>query len=754
VITSHRSFHLLRASLASALLSCGAPEPAEAQAQPTAAASDKPVAGAVRVQESPVIDGDVLNDPIWTGIAGVEDFWQITPNEGQPASERTVVKIAYSDNTLFFAVICYDGSPGEIIVSDSRRDSPLDNTDSVQIILDTYRDTQNGFVFGTNPAGLEYDGQVANEGQGTGSGNVAGGGRQTGGAGGGFNINWDGAWQVRSRVIEQGWSAEFAIPFKTLRYPAGDEQRWGLNLQRNIRRRNETAFWSPVPRQFDLYRLSEAGTLTGLEISRQRNLKVFPYVLGQATTAHDTDTTWIGDVGGDVKYSLTPSLTLDGTVNTDFAQVEVDDLQINLDRFNLFFPEKRPFFLENAGLFAVGASGQVEMFFSRRIGIGPDGAVIPIRGGGRLSGKTGGFDVGVLNMQTASEPGVTAANNFMVARVARELPNRSRVGALFVNRVATGSLARDDDDNQTFGLDARWGVGRYGLVDGWFGRTRTPGRLGRDLAFRGGASYNSARWRLSTDYIEVQENFNPEVGFLRRTAYRSGTVAAFRTVRFTDNRFKLHEWRPHMMGSGTWGVSDGLYETGRWHLDQHFEFKNSTEIHTGMNLTHEGVRRSFEIAPGVFVPPGMYDHAEAQIVQRTNEGYWISLNNTLTAGGFFGGNRVSLTPTLRMRGGDSFNAEVGISYNNVNLPFGDFHANLYRTRLSYSFTPRIYSQALLQYNSQTSLWSTNLRFGWLQDANTGLFVVFNDTQDVTEREAFTLGRSLTVKFSRMFDVLR
>ena len=209
-----------------------------------------------------------------------------------------------------------------------------------------------------------------------------------------------------------------------------------------------------------------------------------------------------------------------------------------------------------------------------------------------------------------------------------------------------------------------------------------------------------------------------------------------------------------MMGTGTWGITDGLYETGRWHVDQHFEWKNSTELHTGMNFTHEGVRRSFEIAPGVFVPPGIYDHAEAQIVQRTNEGYWISVNNTLTAGGFFGGNRVSLTPTVRMRAGETFNAEIGISFNDVNLPWGDFQANLFRTRLSYSFTPRIYTQALLQYNSQTSLWSTNLRFGWLQDANTGLFVVFNDTQDVTEREAFTLGRSLTVKFSRMFDVLR
>jgi hypothetical protein len=197
-----------------------------------------------------------------------------------------------------------------------------------------------------------------------------------------------------------------------------------------------------------------------------------------------------------------------------------------------------------------------------------------------------------------------------------------------------------------------------------------------------------------------------------------------------------------------------LHETGHWHIDQHFEFKNSTEVHTGMNLTHEGVRKPFEISPGVFVPPGMYDHAEAQIVLRTNDGYWVSFSSNVTAGGFFGGDRLSLTPSVQLRAGDTFNAEVGVTFNDVTLPWGDFQANLYRTRLSYSFSPRMYAQALLQYNSQVSLWSSNMRFGWLQDANTGLFIVYNDTQDYSGLEAFTLGRSLTVKFSRMLDIFR
>ena len=248
----------------------------------------------------------------------------------------------------------------------------LEETDSFQIILDTYLDKQNGFVFGTNPAGLEYDGQVTNEGQGSGRFGGGGSGRpgqssqSQRGSGGGFNLNWDGVWQVRAQTSDIGWTAEFAIPFRTLRYPSGTDQVWGLNFQRNIRNRNEQAFWAPLPRQFNLYRLSLAGELQGVQVPAQRNLKITPYVLGEAIRLdRDASTTTDGDFGADLKYSVTPSMTLDLTYNTDFAQVEVDEQQINLDRFNLFFPEKRPFFLENAGLFSVGVPSQVEVFFSR-----------------------------------------------------------------------------------------------------------------------------------------------------------------------------------------------------------------------------------------------------------------------------------------------------------------------------------------------------------------------------------------------------
>ncbi len=302
----------------------------------------RPSGRAATATVAPTIDGDVLGDAAWAAAVPMSGFWQEQPFEGQPSTERTEVRFVVTADTLFVGVVCYDSDPSGIIVSDARRDAPLDETDSFRLILDTYRDRQNGFVFGTNPAGIEYDGQVTNEGQG--GGGLSNAQMQMGGSGSGFNLNWDGAWQVRARISDVGWSAEFAIPFKTLRYPAGQEQVWGVNFQRNIRRRNERSFWAPIPRQFTITRVSLAGTVELTRVPAFRNLKLIPYVLGNVLASGEVPvkTNWLGDAGLDMKYNLTPSLTLDATVNTDFAQVEVDDQQVNLDRFNLFFPEKRP----------------------------------------------------------------------------------------------------------------------------------------------------------------------------------------------------------------------------------------------------------------------------------------------------------------------------------------------------------------------------------------------------------------------------
>jgi hypothetical protein len=718
-----------------------------------ASASAQPAAKAVMANEAPTLDGNVLDDPAWQSAPVISGFRQEQPDEGQPMSENTEVRVVYTADTLFIGVVNYDRDPSSIIVSDSRRDSELDDTDSFRVILDTYLDRQNGFVFGTNPAGIEYDGQVTNEGQG--GGGLTG--NQQRGSGAGFNLNWDGAWEVRTLTDEHGWHAEFAIPFRTLRFPSGADQTWGINFQRNIRRRNERAYWAPIPRQYNLYRLSLAGTLTGLQTPSMRSFRITPYALANAleTGERPVEGKLLGDVGADFKYMLTPSLALDATINTDFAQVEVDDQQVNLDRFALFFPEKRPFFLENAGFFSVGNPGEIDLFFSRRIGLGPNGEAIPILGGGRVSGKAGAYNIGLLNMQADDFQERVASNNFSVLRISRDLPNRSAFGGLFVNRQGTGDLAADDDHNRTYALDGKWGIGQNTVLSSFVARTETPGIADDDYAYNVRSRTNVQRFDLEAGYQEVGDRFDPQVGFLSRRGYRKPDLRVLTRWRPSDF-INIQELRPHVSYRSFWG-HDGFQETGYAHIDNHWQFRNSYEVHTGMNLTLEGVRTPFEIYPGIFVPPGTYEHKEAQLVLMTNQGAPISLNLQTFIGGFFGGDRVTLNPTLRMRAGETLNTEISYSRNDVDLPWGAFTTNLIRTRLSYSFNPRTFLQGLVQYNDRADLWSMNFRFGWLQAANTGLFVVYTDTRglyDLFPDRAERTDRSLIIKFSRMFDVLR
>ena len=713
----------------------------------------RPVARAVLVEMAPLLDGEVLDDPAWAKALPVSGFTQTVPDEGQPASQKTEIRIVYTQDTLFLGVICYDSEPDTIVITESRRDASLLETDSIQIILDTYRDRQNGFVFGTNPLGIEYDAQVTDEGGGSGSFRMGNNASTQGGSGGGVNVNWDGSWEVKSKISEIGWSTEFAIPFRTLRYPAGKSQTWGLNFQRNIRRRAENSYWASLPRQHSLYRLSLAGNLEGLEIPSQRNLKVMPYALGEIRRRGTVSgqTNWLGEFGADVKIGLTPSLNLDLTYNTDFAQVEVDEQQVNLDRFNLFFPEKRPFFLENAGLFSVGASEEVDLFFSRRIGIAPNGQPTPILGGARLTGKISGTDIGFLNMQTEEREGVTPGNNYLVGRIRRELPNRSYLGTLFTNRQGTGRLAPEKDHSQTFAMDGRWGIGESAEVIGFLAGTSTPGLEGRQHAFQIGPRYNTKSWRMSTDFTEVGEDFNPEIGFLARTAYRKLNVSVFNFSRPPDF-LGLLELRPHVSYRAFWDF-DGFQESSRWHIDNHWEWRNGYEVHTGVNLSKEGLPDPFEISPKVTVPTGTYEHAEFQLVAFTNQSSPVSYRLDGRFGGFFGGDRISLTHNIKLRLGQIFNADLEWNRNDIDLPGGDFVTNLGRLRVSYAFSPRIFAQGLLQYNDRADQWSTNLRFGWLQASNTGLFVVYDDTRAIGDRLFSEPDRSLFIKLSWLFDVL-
>ena len=702
--------------------------------------------GITFLENATILDGNILKESLWKNIPVITDLEQIKPNYGAPVSEKTEIRVAYTTKTLYVAVVCYDKTPENIVVSYSRRDADLNDDDSFLFILDTYNDQQNGFLFGTNADGMEYDAQIDREGEGNFSAN-----RQQGGVVGGTNINWDASWEVKTETGDYGWSAEFAIPLRSIRFNSGDNKTWGINFQRNISKRSETAYWANLPLGFDIKRLSLAGKMNGLNLKSPKNLKVIQYVLTQGindkTPSNNNNSS--SSVGGDIKYSLTPGLTLDVTYNTDFAQVEVDEQQVNIDRFNLFFPEKRPFFLENAGQFSVGSAGEVDLFFSRRIGIGDDGQLVPIIGGSRISGKVGQTNIGLLSMFTDEvESSDLVKNNYSVARVNHDFAtSRSSIGGIFVNR---SGINLPDDYNRVFAMDGKLGLGKKAQLTGVVAKSTTPGITSNDHAFKFLGVYNWNGWNLRGGYTELGEGFNPEVGFLLRESFKKPEFLIFKQWR-TKNMGKLLEVRPHVSYRGYWDFNNNLV-TSFLHVDNNWVWESGFEIHTGINFTTEGVLSPFTIS-NVKIPVGEYKHSELQLVMMTNANKQLYFQTRTVIGGYFGGDRFSSNNTVNFRIGDKFNTSGTLNYNRLNLPNGTVDAVISGARFAYSFTPRMFLQSLLQYNNVSNVTSLNARFGWLQNANTGLFVVFNIIQDNDYMDLLN-NQSITIKYSYQFDLLK
>ena len=585
--------------------------------------------------------------------------------------------------------------------------------------------------------------------------------------------------------------AEFKIPLKTLRFGRSQPQVWGVNFARNIRRKNEQDYWSPVPRQWNLYRVSLAGELHGLELEVPVNFKVTPYLLGSVQRDFQGNpaghSNYLGSMGGDIKYGITPSLTLDLTYNTDFAQVEVDEQQINLTRFNLFFPEKRPFFLENAGFLTVGTPQQVELFFSRRIGLSDAGEIVPILGGVRLTGKAGRWNLGFLNMQTeemgdcsadAVEPEsncVSPANNITVARLSRELGRRSSLGGILVNKESTRSGWGRDDYNRTFAVDGQLGIGDAFTATGYLAKSltfhQTEGRdayHGDDLAYRAYAEFRRRSGRTSFEYTEVGKNFNPEVGFLRRKGYRGINTSAFFNIRVPSIRW-LREVAPHVSWRPFYSL-EGFKESDNLHLDSFVRWENGALFSPAVNITYERVVKPLEVFPGVMVPPGSYRNAEIAWRFNSDLSAPFALDARLTAGGFYNGNIRTYAVALFWRLGAQLGTSLKYTHNDVDLPReggsdesfgGNFNTNLVAARVTYSFTPRVFLQSLIQYNDAADNWSMNIRFGWLKTAGTGLFLVYRETRDLENIdlglgrrvvEGVSLNRALFMKFTREFSL--
>ena len=686
---------------------------------------ERPTASAVALQQAPTIDGHVATDPAWQGLTPLTNFKQLQPDNGEAATQRTEVYIGYTAEALYVAAICHEEDPSKIVVSNDGFAS-----DTFTFVLDTFRNQQTALVFGTNPVGAEYDGQTDNS----------------------FpDWNWSTVWEVRARTHESGWSAEFEIPFTSLRYPSGpssgpsEEQAWGVNFARVIRRNNEYAYWSPVPKQLSMYRLDLAGVIDGLRPPSQgRNLKFMPYVLGSLAQPQDAQSIREQELGFDVKYSLTPSLTLDLTYNTDFAQVESDRQQVNFGRFSLFFPETRPFFLENAGSFNVGGNNTL-LFHSRRIGIADDGQRLPIDGGVRVSGKAGpATNVGFLHMRSGAAPDSSEKTDFTVLRLSQDLPNRSSIGFIGTNRAT-------EDNRQTYGIDGRVGIGDYAMLSGFVARTKTPAEADDNHAFSLFGGYDSPTWAYNASYSEVGGGFDPAVGFVSRRNYRSFSTFAQYTLQM-EGRRNLSEWKPHASYGGFWDF-DGFYESGFIHIDSWFVWRSGADLWTAIDFVHEGVKESFTVA-GAPVPAGEYDNPQVNAGVNSPAGKPFRLGFFTNIGGYYNGDRISASPFVSYRKDETLTATFSWNYNRIDLPSAEevFDVNLVQARLEYSFTPKIGLQTLVQYNDANHVLAANVHFSWHRSANSGLYLVYNEIDDRSDMPLRSR-REIAIKYSHIFDVL-
>jgi hypothetical protein len=723
--------------------------------------------GKLAESEPPVIDGKV-NEAIWQTVPPFGAFTQQDPIEGAPASEKTEVRVMAGRGNLYISVIAFDSDPSKIIVSQARRDASLSETDSIVIALDTFNDSQNAFVFGTNPLGIEYDGQVAREGQS--SGVSVGGGGAGGTTRGGisaFNPNWDGDWSVKSQITDRGWETEIAIPLKTLRYQTGTNQTWGFNVLRNIRHKNEQVYLAPIPRGFDIYRVSLAAKMSGLDLPARRDIKLIPYALGSVNkdfslpTDNQVDGKW--NVGLDVKWGIRPNLTFDATINTDFAQVEADEEQVNLTRFDLFFPEKRPFFLENASTFQFGNPQNIDLFFSRRIGLSAAGVPLDIEAGARLSGKLGGWNVGVLNIQTdeaenaAGTQVVGQANNFSVLRLQREV-GRSSYGAIFVNRQGTGSYAPSDDHNRAYGVDANIQLSSSQRVSGFLARTDSGGNaasLGSDYAGRAFYNFTNNLWQVSGGFSQVGKNFNPEVGFLPRRGYRRPEFRAF----FQPQPKKwpwIRRIAPHVSYNSYYDF-DGNLQSEAWHVHP-FEIQPRQGGRFGWfsDYAKDNPLAPFQVynrdGNRVVIPAGQYDWWQHVLEYMHNPSARVTGTVRARFGSYYDGDFQSTEFTSEFRITPKATASLGWTRQDIDLPYGSFVNNLVPIKANYSFTTLTNVSALLQYNGQTGQFSSNIRLAMLNRSGTGLFVVFNDRRDLLSSTSIeTLGRSFVVKYTRLVD---
>ena len=707
---------------------------------------------AVRLTEPLNVDG-VLDEAVYQ-TPPISGFLQTLPLEGEPATERTDAWVLYDDEAIYVVCRCWDSAPPEEwIANEMRRDTNgLRQNDFFGALLDTFHDRRNGFNFYTNPLAARADQWITDEGN--------------------PNSDWNPVWSVRTGRFEGGWTAEMAIPFKSLRYLSGEGQTWGIQIRRSIRRKNELAYLTFVPASTGgtsgIFRVSAAANLVGLDLpSAGKNIEIKPYATSSLTSdltlAQPKENDFDGDLGGDLKYGITANITADLTYNTDFAQVEVDERQVNLSRFSLVFPEKREFFLEGRGTFDFGRApfrgggrgggfggggAAPTVFFSRRIGLS-GGEPIPILGGGRVTGKAGRFGFGAMSLQT-DNVGATPQTNYTVVRVKQDVLRRSNIGALFTNR---SKSAVADGTNQVYGVDGDFSFGEAVSFGGFYALSRTPGLNSANESYVGRAGYGGDRYGLSADYTVVGDNFNPEIGLVRRDDFRRYSASARFSPRPQSIEW-IRQFRWQVDYERIESLDAGVLETEVWGGSFNIELENSDEfsVHGGINF--EALDQSLRVSSAVSVPVGEYNFNDVEVQYSLGAQRRVSGSFSLQIGEFYDGTIKALRYSRgRISVLNQFSLEPSVSYNDVKLSSRDFTTTVLGLRADYAFSPLMFVGGLVQYDSDSDSFSTNLRLRWEYAPGSEFFAVYTDERSTVgsglpevENRAFVLKINRLLRF--------
>jgi hypothetical protein len=696
---------------------------------------------AYRLTQPLVFDGR-LDDAVYHTTEPAPKFLQQEPRVGELATEQTEMWVFFDDRNVYVSARMHDSEPDRMVADEMRRDASIYQNEHFVVIFDTFHDHRTGFFFQTNPLGAVRDALIVDE-------NTA-------------NYDWNAVWDVKVHRDETGWTSEMVIPFKSLRYPTGKEQVWGINARRWERRINEHSLLSitppGTPPNNAVQRLANAATLVGMEVPPPaHNIELKPYGVSNLTTNRvstpPVSNRFDRDIGIDAKYGITSNVTLDLTVNTDFAQVEIDEQQVNLTRFSLFFPEKRDFFLEGQGIFDFANTGgggfrtpdAPIMFFSRRIGL-DGGQPVPIKGGARLTGRLGKTSLGLLEIQTDEGPqGLTPATNFLVARVKRDVLRRSNIGLIATRRSPrTGAPG----SNALLGVDTSLNLFENVQAGSYYARTNTPGLTGNDSSYRGYFRYVHDRYGLEAERMKVGEAFNPEVGYVPRPDItRTDLVARFSPrIRSVRSLRKLE-----------WNTELERFVNGRRELETRvasgtfrIEFNSSDVFTATYHNDYEFVTVPFRISGGPLLPIGVYEFNEGVIQFNAGAQRPVSGRFTLTAGEFYSGHRQQFEYNGRVKVSSQLAFEPRILASHITLPDGAFTTKLLGARTTYTVTPRMFVSGLVQYNSSLNTVESNIRWRWEYQPGSDLFVVYTDGRDTFgPRSAALMNRGLAIKATRL-----